>query len=181
MTTQITGFIKKYIGFLMVCLIATSCCTEETLKIKKIQELALYNKVSEPISTITDAFILKAQFSAYTPLKAGLSFDWILTTYNTCNNYNYSNQLIKDSVTITLDKDFIYKGKLITGGTSLMTIPELNHNNNLIIGQDYIVVNFTKDFLNNAQFKNKEYTLSLAVVTSDGLLFEKDTSFTNKL
>jgi len=146
---------KIYISFLLLSAIIYSCCPEETFEIKSFDSLSVYQvnqktSSSSQEDSITDEFQLRAEFGTY--LSVASDFNLTTSAYATsCDNTIFLNELDKESIRVSLDKDFIFDGQTIAANTNLTDFVEIK--NNIDIFYEIVNVHFLNDFLDKAQFE----------------------------
>ncbi|MDH7445293.1 hypothetical protein [Aquimarina sp. 2201CG14-23] len=177
MKKEIVTTLKLYVGFILLSVIAYSCCPEQIFQIRSFKSLTLFqlnNPAPQDSATIiTDEFVLDAIFSSNDAISANINFNLITSTYATsCDNDTFINRLNEESLIVSLDKDFIYDGNTISANSNLAEITEIADNINFFY--DIISINFLNEFLDKSQFENEEYTFTLYIETTDGLQFEKE-------
>jgi hypothetical protein len=106
------------------------------------------------------------------------SFNLQSQCYATSLGHADDNHVIRESFSLTLDKEFSYAGEIIGAGVDLLQYPaiakeasftEPPHNKTL-----GIVIEFSDAFVQNATFDSEPYTVTFSCRTSDDLLLQAD-------
>jgi hypothetical protein len=100
--------------------------------------------------------------------------------YATSLGHTDDNHVIRESFSLTLDKEFSYAGEIIGAGVNLLQYPaiakeagftEPPHNKTL-----GIVIEFSDAFVQNASFDSEPYTVTFSCRTSDDQFLRADTT-----
>ena len=158
---------------LFIAVFFESCCTDK-YRIIGNGELVAYDSEYAQIETISTAFRLENRYDTEIAASSK-SLGLINSAYATTCEYHYVNAITESSITLSADKDFIYKTDTIFANTDILSIEDLD----FVYHQDWgpsVEIRFNDDFISNAIFEKSNYTFKLTSKSDNDLEFESEVS-----
>lgn len=122
-------------------------------------------------------FVISHQVELVT---AVIDLNFISSCYAFKKGSILDNGLLKNTFSISFDKQFIYKGETIEAGTNLFKVESIKEN--IRIFESYMafnnggadaVIEFSDDFIKNTEFNRDKYIVKFECETSNNLKFSK--------
>lgn len=156
-------------------LILLQSCCEEKLRIYnngEFKAIPLESTTDNGLDTIIGPFQLLARFDVQHVEHH--DFSPFSSAYATRCAERYLNQLEKNSIQLTCNKNFLYRGDTIRMDSNLVRIAEIKQKDYGYFAYWSFV--FNDAFLQRAQFEKESYRFTIKAVTNDGVQLENKTT-----
>ncbi len=168
--------LKSFVFYTMVMVISVTIqgCCENEYRITGNGTFEVFDKGFGPIDTINDEFYIRAYFEI---MEVGMqnNFSLINSALATSCGEKYLNELLTNTVKLSLDKPFNYDGKAIEANSNFINIDSAK----LLVTTTFdgvVEIRATTDFLSSAAFEKGQHIFHIYAETTDGLVLENELS-----
>lgn len=176
MTLKKLNFTLKAYGLMaLLSLLSFACCEQENFRLIAIQSSILQDIDGQKIFNPGEEALITGPFYAYVSFQtedvASLSdLNPISSSYAlSCPDPIVNNPLVKESIKLNFNQDFIFDGDTIQAGTLL------NDFEGFEVDEPWLDVTFfaQNEFITKAQFPDSLYTLNFEVADANGKVYSE--------
>lgn len=159
-----------YFGLFFLSILFYQCCTGE-YKITGSGEASIFDITTSQSDTISNQFIISTSFEGEVVLQNENKVSLFQSAWATSCDYEAFNPIDEESILLSFSQDFIYLGNTISSGTNILDF-NLNGLISNLFSNEGLEFHFTTAFINNVNFPNGDYEITISAETSDGIQIE---------